>query len=104
MIKQIKWIVLAALLLWPSGCKKTSEATVKVYNESEMQIHVNIADSIMLIGPGLTGTFAFNWDGGGSIIVAMVAYPVGKPSNYQTQTVELNNGEVVTLNVKFTSD
>jgi len=102
MIHKLKWILLAILLLSLIGCRTTSEATVKVTNTGDVQIHVNISGSVMLIGPGQTGTFDFSWDGRGPVIVTLLAYPVNDPSNRRTQTLELSHGDVITLDIKIT--
>jgi hypothetical protein len=103
MSKKIQWIVLALLLLCLIGCRKTSAAIVQVTNKGAVQIHVNLSDSIMLIGPGLTGTFSFTWDGRGAATVLLLAYPVNDSSNSQTQTLELNNGDEIKVDINIPS-
>jgi hypothetical protein len=104
MSKWMKWIALAALLLFLTGCRTVSSATVKVTNKGDVKIQVNISGSIMQIGPGQTGTFDFTWDGRNPSIVQLLAYPVGDPNNFQAQTLELNHGDVLSIDIKLTGN
>ena len=101
MKKRMMWFILAALLLLLTGCTRTSEATVNVYNKGELTVKVTIYYSTSELAPGKTETFTLTWPGKGAMSVSMVYYPVGQPLRSQYQDLELNDGDDITVNVEF---
>ena len=60
----MKWLVLAAVLLWLAGCTHNSEAKVNVVNKGTLTSYVSISYSTLrLIAPGQTDTFTLSWPG-----------------------------------------
>ncbi|MBU4268023.1 MAG: hypothetical protein KJ808_04145 [Acidobacteria bacterium] len=98
----MKGLVLAAVLLWLSGCTRTSEAKVNVYNKGELATKVTIYYSTSQISPGQTETFTLTWPGRGTMRVSMDYFPVGQPARSQYQELNLNHGDDITINVEFT--
>jgi len=101
MKKRMMWFILAALLLLLTGCTRTSEAKVNVYNMGELSIKVTIYYSTSEFAPGKTETFTLTWPGKGSMKVSMVYYPIGQPARSQYKDLELNDGDDITVNVEF---
>jgi hypothetical protein len=101
MNQRMRWLVLAGLLFWLSGCTRNSEAKVNVFNQGELETKTTIYNSTAPIAPGKTATFTLTWPGRDSIHVSMVSYPVAQPSRAQYQDLELHHGDVLELNVDF---
>jgi hypothetical protein len=96
-----KWLVLAAVLLWLTGCYHNSEAKVNVVNKGELSINATIYSTNSLIAPGLTETFTLSWPGRGDINVSLFASPVGDLVRSVTKPLVLNDGDDITVNVEF---
>jgi len=103
-MKQIKWILLAAALLWLTGCTRTSEAKVNVYNNGELSIYVSIHYTDAMLAPAGSDTFTLTWPGRGTMKVDVLAYPIGQPARFQNTALELNHGDDITVNVGFTKN
>jgi len=100
----MKGLVLAAVLLWLSGCTRTSEAKVNVYNKGELATKVTIYYSTSQISPGQTETFTLTWPGRDTMRVSMAYFPVGQPARSQYKELNLNHGDDITINVEFTKN
>jgi outer membrane biogenesis lipoprotein LolB len=101
MNKQIKWIVLAMVLLWLTGCTHTSEAKVNVFNKGDLRTYLSISYSSSQINPGQTETFTLTWPGRDEMRVNMLSFPVGQPERSQNLDLKLNDGDDITVNVEF---
>jgi hypothetical protein len=92
---------MVALLYWLSGCTRTSEATVNVFNKGELEVKVTVFNSSAQIATGKTATFTLSWPGRDTIHVSMVSFPVAQPVRSQTQDLALNHGDVLDVSVEF---
>ena len=101
MIKQMKWLVPAAVLLWLTGCTHNSEGKINVFNKGELNTTVTIFYSTSQISPGQTETFTLTWPGRGETNVNMLSFPVGQPWRSQNLDLTLNDGDNITINVEF---
>jgi hypothetical protein len=101
MNKRMRWLVMVVLLFWLSGCTRTSEATVNVFNKGELEAKVTIYNSTSQVAPGKTAAYTLSWPGRDSIHVSMISYPVAQPARSQSQDLELNHGDVLDVSVEF---
>jgi hypothetical protein len=101
MNRRMRWLVMAALLYLLSGCTRTSEATVNVFNQGDLETKVTIYYSTAQIAPGKTASYTLSWPGRDTIHVSMTSYPVAQPARSQTQDLELNHGDVLDVSVNF---
>jgi len=101
MSKRMRWLVLMALLFWLSGCTRSSEAKVNVFNQGELDTKVTIYNSTSQIAPGKTATYTLTWPGREPIHVSMVSFPVAQPSRSQYQDLAVNHGDVLEISVNF---
>jgi len=104
MKNSMKWIVLAASVLWLSGCTRSSEAKVNIYNKGALSIKATIYYTTSEIAPGQRETFKLTWPGRGSLQVNMVYYPGDQPARAVNQDLELNNGDDLTFEVEFAAN
>lgn len=101
MKKSIKWLVLATVLLWLTGCTRNSEAKVNVNNKGALSIKVTIYYTTSEIAPGQKETFTLTWPGRDTMNVNMLYYPVGQPARSQNKDLELDHGDDISLDVEF---
>jgi uncharacterized protein YcfL len=101
MIKRMKWIALALVLLWLTACATTSEAKVNVTNKGELETTVIINSITAQISPGKMETYTISWSGNFTVRPVMYSYPVGQPTRMTSVSLELKNGDELNLEVAF---
>lgn len=103
MSKRCGWIFLLLILPGLAGCTRTSEAKVNVTNTGELSIKVVISYSTSELAPGKSDTFTLTWPGRGTMKVNMLYFPVAQPARAQNRDLELNHGEVLDLDLGFST-
>jgi len=103
MSKHCGWIALALVLvlLFLSGCTRTSEAKVTVNNTGELAIKVSIYYTTSTILVGKSDIFTISWPGRSPIHLSMAAYPVNQDLRVEHTDLVLNHGDNLSFNVEF---
>jgi hypothetical protein len=104
MSKRCGWILLLLILLYWTGCGRTSEAKVNVTNTGELAIKVAISYSTSEIAPGKSDTFTLTWPGRDTMDINLLYFPVGQPARSEYRELELNPGDVLDLNLGFSKN